>query len=798
MTENKIIEPTIFTSNKLFIQQLISFKYIFLISIIFFISVAYIFNKNSTTEYEVYAVIRATKNETPSMLGSNELFRGIQSFQAYNDIEDGIINLRSFSMIISTLDKLNFEVGYFSEKTGFFKSKSELYQNTPFKVIIHKSYVQPINSKFYIDILSDSTFRIYADRSDAMLFSYIDNEVIEEDFSIKHDQVYRFNENIDLDYLNISITKNNEFQPDDSDGEYKYYFELYNLEQLTKEYLKNINTSRTPSSSIMNISLRGENLEKSITLLNWYLNFYFEDNLARKNTIAINTINFIDSQISGISDSLDISESNLERFRKDNQVMNLSYQGQLSVDNLQQIETEQNDLQTQQRYYIYILEYFRTTQDLAGIIPPSAMNVDNPLVNQLIVDLLNLNSDRSNIISQRGEKNLFLAEIENRISLQKQNIIDIVSSNLNTLKQTLSELNYRAEKLKKGISALPKRELNMASMQRRFKIDDAIYTYLLQKRSEATITMASNYPDYEMLEPAREITSYQVAPKILFNYLVALIMGIGFPVAIMILKNLINFKISNTEYIHQMINRPPIATIFSNPKKSENILIDNPVSFLSESFRTLRSNIFQKHPTLNSKVILITSPQPQDGKSFLSFNLAISIALVGKKVLIIDADLKHPVLHDKFKLENKNGVSNFMAGTVSIEDILINTTIENLSFLSAGPNLPNATEIVESGGLDALIEAAKERFEYIILDTSPVGFMADTLFMTRYADHILLVVRSKSTLKELFTETITNFNSNNINNYDVVFNDKSIKESPHGLYSNYYIKGRRIRKGWLV
>lgn len=791
MTENRIIEPTIFTSNKLFIQQLISYKYYYIILIAIFLVGAYIFNKKSTKEFEVYAKIMATKNERTSMLSPGEIFSGMQSFQAYNDIKEGIDNLRSFTMINSTLDKLNFDVGYFSEKSGLFKSKNEIYRNAPIKVNIHKSYLQPINIKFYIDILSDSTFRIFGDRSDAIIFSFIDNKIIQEDFPIKLDQIYRFNVPIILNYLNISITKNIEYKPTESIGESRYYFELYNPELLTKAYLNNIIVSGSSSSTIMNISLKGENLEKSVSFLNSYLNYYFEDNLARKNTTDINLINFIDSQISGISDSLLKSGSKLENLQSSTQTLNLSYQGQTKYDDLQKIEKDQNDLQMQERYYTYLTGYFRTTQDLAGLVPPSAMKVENTLIDELIVELLKLNSERSNIISLRGDKNLFLAEIENKIKLQKQYIIDIVSSNLNTLKQNQDELNFRAEKLKKEISALPKRELNMASMQRRFKIDDAIYTYLLQKRSEATISMASNVPDYEMLEPAREITSLMTAPKSLFNYLVALIMAFGLPTAILIIRNLLNFKINSTEYVHLIINKPPISTIFSNQKKSENVLIDNPVSVSSESFRTLRSNIFRKLSALNSKVILVTSPQPQDGKSFVAYNLAISIALVGRKVLIIDMDLKRPVLHDKFKTENKNGVSNFMSGSVTLDEILNNTSIGNLTFISAGPYLPNVTEIIESGGLDLLIEAARERFEYIIMDSSPVGFMADALLMTRYSDHILLVVRSNSTLKESFTETISSFNSSNLNSYDVVYNDKSMNESPHGLYSDYYTKEKK-------
>jgi capsular exopolysaccharide synthesis family protein len=385
-----------------------------------------------------------------------------------------------------------------------------------------------------------------------------------------------------------------------------------------------------------------------------------------------------------------------------------------------------------------------------------------------------------------------LNEVENKIKLQRQNIIEIATSSLSTVNQTLSDLDYRVAKISKEISSLPRQELNMGNIQRQFNINESIYTYLLQKRSEATITMASNYPDFALFEPARKVTSYQVTPKYLYSYIIALILGIGIPSGLMLLKNLINFKIINTEFIHQVIDRSPIATIYSISEKGDNIIFNDQASVSSESFRALRSIVFRKLSGITrSKVILITSAQPHDGKSFLSFNFATSIAMVGKKTLVIDADLKRPVLHNKFKLENKIGVSNFMAENNTIEEIINKTSVENLSFISAGPYMPNVTEVIESGGMDSLIAAVRDKFEYIIIDTSPIGFMADALLMTRYADHILLVVRNNSTLKDTFTEVIENFKSNNIANYDVVFNDKNMKDSHHGSYSNYYIKEKK-------
>ncbi|MCU0473428.1 MAG: polysaccharide biosynthesis tyrosine autokinase [Bacteroidales bacterium] len=788
MTKARTPEPTIFSSNKQFILQVISLKYFFIACLLFFITIAFLFNRYSKKEYETYATISPVNNDASSILSSNDLFRGLQTFQAYNEIENEISNLKSFTLISSTISKLNLELGYFSEKKKLFKETTEISDNSPFYINVDKSHVQPIDTRFYVSILNDSIFRLTSDEKDVSLYNYIDNKVISENNRIKTDTICRFNETISNRNFKFSVTSNKKFQIQRSRGEVQYFFEFYNLDLLAKDYLEKLIVSRVFTSSILNIQLSGENIEKVIIFLNNYLNFYFEESLIKKNKIAVNTINFIDSQISEISDSLVLSESKLRNFKSAHQVTNLSYQGQMAYDRLQQVDAEITDMKTQERYYDYIIDYFKKNSDMSGVVPPSSMNVEDPILNQLIGELLALNTERSNIINNRGARNLFLGEIENKINTQKQAIIENVNNNMNTLNLTLNELNYRAEKLSNEISNLPRTELNMVSIQRKFNIDDAIYTYLLQKRSEAAITMASNYPDYEILEPAREVTSEMVAPRTIFNYLVALLLGLLIPIAYIVVRELFNNKIQNVQFIEHLLDRSVLGIVYSNDRKSESVLIDYPISAVSESFRNLRSNIFMKFKSPESKIILVTSSQPRDGKSFISFNLSVAVATVGHKTLIIDGDLRRPTIHEKFKTDNVSGLSNYMTKGAIVSEIIHETTIENLSFIPAGPVLPNPPEIIESGVLDELIDYLKNKYEYIIIDTTPVGIVADAVLLMRYASHILVVTRKNYTRKDVLTNVTETLETHKFENYDIVYNDMNIKESPYRLYSNYYIK----------
>ena len=474
----------------------------------------------------------------------------------------------------------------------------------------------------------------------------------------------------------------------------------------------------------------------TIDFLNKYIQSYLDDNLSKKNKIAVNTINFIDSQISEISDSLTVSESKLRDYRSANQVTDLSYQGQQALEQMNQIENERSTLQVQERYYNYILDYFNKNQDIAGLAPPSAANVVDPIMNSLVLDLLALNAERSTILSNNAEKNLFLGQIENKIKLQKQAIIENVKNNLNTLNLTQNELDYRAQKLSKTISRLPRTELNMVSMQRKFNLTDAIYTFLLEKRSEAAIAMASNYPDYEILEPAREITASVISPRTKLNWLIAIFMAVMLPTIFIILKNFFNEKISSVKDVENMIGQPVMNLIYTNYYKTESVVKEYPGSSIAESFRNLRSSLFLKFRSEPKKVIMITSSQPQDGKSFISSNLAASIASVGHKTVLLDCDLRRPTLHEKLNVDNSKGLSNYMVNHAKTDEIIRKTNVENLWFIPAGPVLPNSSELIEAGVLDDLINELKERFDYVIIDSTPAGLVADASLMIKYASFI--------------------------------------------------------------
>jgi capsular exopolysaccharide synthesis family protein len=774
---------------KEFIFSALPYKFYYLASIVVCLSIAFMINKFSPVVIRVNSIIGPIEDKRPSLRGSSSLFNGVADYSQVRNLENDINSLTSFSLVSTTIKTLNLEVGYFTDKTNIFGHPNQIYQGSSYTVNIDKSHIQPINARFYIKLIDDKSYRLRSSEKEVTLYNYVDNYIVSRQNVLKIDTICKFNETVQNKYFQFSVFRNKDSYDSGAKYENLLYFEFYHQDLLSQEYLKKLKVEPVSvKSSLIKVSFQGENIDLTIDFLNNYLKAYLDADLAKKNLIASSTINFIDKQISETSDSLSKSESKLKDYRSVNQVTNLSYQGQQALEQMTKIEADKSALLVQERYYKYLLEYLEKNKDVTVLQPPSSANVNDPIMNSLVIELQSLNSQRASLLSNNSGKNLFLGQIENKIKLQKQAIIENVTNSLNTLNLSENELNYRAEKLSGEISKLPRTELNMVSMQRKFNLSDAIYTFLLQKRAESEITLASNIPDYEIMEPARETSRTVLSPKTMINYLAAIFLAFMGPTLFIILKKYFNEKITSVSDVQRLMDRNVFGIIYSNLTKTEAVVPDFPDSSIAESFRNLRSSVFLRLRSEASKVILVTSAQPREGKSFIAFNLAASIASVGHKTIILDCDLRRPTLHLKFKEANSTGLSVYMAKQANKDEIIKKTFVPNLSFIPAGPQLPNPSELMESGILDDLITTLKSKFDYIILDTTPAGIVADAFQMMKHASQILMVCRNNYTRKDVFIEVINNLQSNKFANYDVVFNDLDLKRSQIGAYNSYYHK----------
>jgi uncharacterized protein involved in exopolysaccharide biosynthesis len=515
-----------------FILLAVNYKYYFLVSIIVFLSLAYVYNNFVPTIYQVNSIIGPVENRRSTLLELNDHYNGTGNQGQSINIENDMNSLKSFSLVSETIKELGLEISYYKQPLNFLSSPSlnhissphQVYSNNEYTINIDKSHPQAINTRFHIDIIDQNKFWLSVSDDKVSIYNYLDNRVISNNNIIEFDTTFNFNQTIVSPYFKFSVSLNKEFYKESHrNGDDVTFFQFNHLDIITRRYLGQLVIEPVSlRSTLINVNLQGKNINLTVDFLNHYLQAFLNNNLSKKNNIAYNTVNFIDSQLNEISDSLVKSESKLRDYRAVNQVTDLTYQGQQAITQLTEVENDISTLKVQEKYYMYILDYFKENQDIAGLAPPSAANVIDPIMNSMVLELLELNAEKSTILSNKAEKSLFLGQIENKIKLQKKSIIENIKNNLNAMELNMNELNYRLNKLSREISRLPKTELNMVSMQRQFNITDAMYTFLLQKRSEAAISMASNIPDYEILEPARHVTSSIISPKSTLNYLLSI------------------------------------------------------------------------------------------------------------------------------------------------------------------------------------------------------------------------------------------------------------------------------------
>ncbi|NJO67977.1 MAG: polysaccharide biosynthesis tyrosine autokinase [Bacteroidetes bacterium] len=468
-------------------------------------------------------------------------------------------------------------------------------------------------------------------------------------------------------------------------------------------------------------------------------------------------------------------------------MIDLSFQGQQIFTKLNQLETEKALLINQKKYYEYLRNYFRENRDLE-LLAPSSYNVVDPLLTQLVTQLMTLSAERSNYLSQGNISNPQLNSIEAQIKNLKNTISENVNNNLNTINNNIKEIDYRSSKISADISGMPKTQLQLLGIERKFKLNDNIYTFLLQKRSEAQIARAANLPDYEIVDPARVVSAKLVGPKKLINLVFALFIGLMLPFAGIMIKDLFNNKIVDKGDVEAITSKPIIGYIFHNYKKTNTVIADFPKSSISESFRTVRTNLQIMSRGISKQVILVTSSGSGEGKSFTSTNLASVFALLGKKTLLMGFDLRKPAIYQDLGLNNLIGISSYLSNRAVLEDIIQPTRIENLDFIPAGPVPPNPIELIGSNVTKNLIFKLKEIYDYIIIDTAPIGVVTDAYFLMNYADLNIYVTRQNYTIKEMLNNTLKSLESNKISNIAILMNDVYLKSRAYayGYDSKYY------------
>ena len=571
---------------------------------------------------------------------------------------------------------------------------------------------------------------------------------------------------------------------------------------VAKGYCANLSiepTSKTTSVAV--ISLKNSSLRRGQDFINTLLEMYNRNTNDDKNVVAQKTAEFIDERIGIISKELGNTEENLETFKRNAGITDLASDAQIALTGNAEYEKKRVENRTQisliedLRKYINRNEYEVLPANIG--LQDAALTSSIERYNEMLVE-------RIRLLRTSTESNPAIVNLDTSIRAMKVNVSATLDATLQGLLITKNDLDREASRFSRRISDAPGQERQFVSIARQQEIKAGLYLMLLQKREENAITLAATANNARIIDEAIADDN-PISPKGKMIYLIALVLGVGVPVGIIYLLELTKFKIEGRSDVEKLTSLPIVGDIpLTDEKQGAIAVFENQNNLMSETFRNIRTNL-QFMLENDKKVILVTSTVSGEGKSFISANLAISLSLLGKKVVIVGLDIRKPGLNKVFNIPRKEvGITQYLANPEKnlMDLVQLSDVSKNLYILPGGTVPPNPTELLARDGLDKAIETLKKNFDYVILDTAPVGMVTDTLLIGRVADLSVYVCRADYTHKNEYTLINELAENNKLPSLCTVINGLDLKRRKYGYYygygkyGKYYGYGKRYGYGY--
>jgi tyrosine-protein kinase Etk/Wzc len=732
------------------------------------IILAYGFTKLTKPNYIVSTSILIP--EKSNGLNMKDIFQGVTEAPK-NNLYNQIEILKSYYTINQTLLNLNWRTSWYSKDLFIWR---DIYNHEPFDVQEAQNFINQKGIPIYITPTSGDNYTVSVNGKVAQENGY--KEIKLEGFG-------EYGQPFVSKYFNFTLLKkqnNMEFPHG------KYYFVFNDLNDATYTYQSKLNASlNDKKSDIILCTITGEEPEKEAEFLNELIKVYTKGQMSFQNEALRRSLDFINNQLTGISDSLNTAGTKFSDFRSKNNIIDLGAEGKLVMDNLKEIETGKAQSQMQLDYFQNLLKYLNNTSDLKQLVSPSVVGIQDVSLNALVLKLSDLYNRRQVLSFSAKENNPTLVmldkelnQVRNQLNENLRNLIDNATANINSQKE-------RQDRISIQLNKLPQKEQKMVNIQRQFNLTSEIYTFLLQKRAETNITLASTIPNVQVIDMARPDSAESVGFSRKKILIIGLLMGLALPLTYILLLNFFDDRIRNQKDLEKKTNIPILGNIMHSLTKSDLVVHENPKSNIAESFRALRTSLQYMLTGSVGKVISIHSTNPGEGKSFTSVNLAIILAVNNKKVLLIGADMRKPRLHRVFDLSNDIGLSTHLIGLNSIDQIILPTSIENLCILPAGPIPPNPAEILGKPEMKLLIDSVRSSFDYIIIDNAPSAMVTDGHIVSHLSDLNIFILRyGFSHMHQL--ELINQYADQKImNNVALLVNDIKINSFGNSYYKYY-------------
>lgn len=759
----------------------------FALAVIMCLGIAYMINKHGAKVYKVTStVLVEDQSNSPgmgSMFGGSDVMSGFGLYPSYYNFQNQILIMKSESLISKTLHELDLQVTYFRD--GFW-GKREILNEAPFIVVPDYSKPQPLGVEFKVQINDNGSLKVESDiKADKVeYYDFLTEKTTEGPQDLNIGKTVRFGEIVSGEGYSFTLEPRTETVRTGKIKPGAYVFKFNSFSGLLGYWSDNLDlASLDKDASMVSLTVQTECPDKARLFLNKHTDMYLQRTLDKKNQVATNTINFIDSQLITIEDSLNITGMNLQNYRKNNQVVDLSFQSQKLFEQTKELDNQKAALKMKDDYFRYLLEYIARNKEAGDLVAPSVMGIEDASLNSLVLELNKLADQKIAMAGTGASENPYIGTINSQIKNAKTRLEENARNLLNNNYLAMKDMNNRLNTLMAEVRKLPQTERELLGIERKFKLNDNIYTYLLQRRAEAQIAKASNTPDNEVIDQAS--IKAQIKPKPMRNYAGALMLGLLIPGLLLLIIDSFNNRVTSEDDIKSITDLPVAGQIMHSIRDYQTVVLADPKSQVAETFRSLRTRLQFFTKETRSPVILITSSMPAEGKTFASINLASVYSLMGKRTVLVGFDLRKPKIYNDFNVSNEKGVSTFLIGQNSLDEIIQDSGYQNLSIISSGPVPPNPAELASSAKTRELIEELRKKYDFIIIDSAPIGAVSDTFSIASASDITVILVRHNKTIRHILQNTIADAKANGITGMSLLLNDISRNKGIYGYYGRY-------------
>ena len=769
----------------------------FLISLLITFTIAYQVNIRKEKIYGMETLI-AVKEESNPLFTSNTSL--VFNWGGTSDqVQTISTTLQSRSHNELVVEKLHYYISYLAQ--GKY-NLVDAYGAVPFTVNIDKSKGQLAGTLIGIKFLSENEYeiRIQFENPSVSVVTYSNNSysntAVETGEFVKR---YKVGQQVSLPFLNWKL------QINDTPGFYKgneYFVQFNDFDETVSGYKGISVQSNDKGGSIITLGMQGTNKARMVEYLNSTVKMLIKRQLDSKNQFATNTIAFIDSTLVTMESQLKETGNELKTFRKGKNIYNIEEGGAKFSEKILEFDVKKDEVNRKMVYYNSLKSYLKNSVNYAKLPAPSVAGIEDPNIVVNVSKLIALSTQRSEMAYAVKSEKIF-KDFDNQMEAVKNVLLENIATAKSALQYDLALVSSKINETESTIKQLPEDQQELIKIKRKYDLSDNIYSTFLQKRSEADIVKAANLSDVHFIDPAKDVGGGLIGPKTSVNYVLALFLGILLPLIFVFAVFFINNSIQNTEDISKMTKIPLIGIVGVNRENTNLAVYDKPKSALSESFRAIRSSLqflYKQQNVDGAKTLMITSSVSGEGKTFCSINIATVFALSEKKTVVIGLDLRKPKLAAEFNLSNEVGVVNYLIKQKTVDEIINHTHIPYLDVILSGPIPPNPAEMIMSEGMKELIEELKKKYDYIILDTPPVGLVSDALELAQYCDVTLYIVRQNFTKKDMITLLNNRVKRGELNNTSIILNGLENKAKygtgygygyGYGTYANGYYEAEK-------